>query len=266
MTTIEAERIGGRVYRYLKERPRTGRVASLFRHGFNVLFDEESDPGFVSIQSQDAPLHPWALGVPEVSVKIQLGSAVSAESPRISLGPTTIHWQRATCYALQITPHINESMSRARGRTSLLPSHLEEHRDPFEERIDGILREWREHGDPGALLDLIGLGSGSTPSGDDVLVGVVAGLTALGKSDAYRSIHAEEIGKRTSLPSAQMIAAALDGSFPEPLCNLVAALGREDVDDVEIRGLAERLVALGENSGRAMLRGLIAAVAGPEGP
>lgn len=34
-------------FRCLTARHPTGRVASVFRHGFNILFDNETDPGFV---------------------------------------------------------------------------------------------------------------------------------------------------------------------------------------------------------------------------
>ncbi len=265
MTSATATRIGGYAHRYLTAKPRTGSVASTFRHGFNVLFDEETQPGFVSIQSQDVPLHPWALEVPNIADEIQLGSAVSAESSRISLRPTTIHWQRATRYALQIIPYTNEKAKRALSRLSSLDRFLEQDRvkrdpNPFRPQIDAILKRWKEAGDSKAPLDLVGLGTGSTPAGDDALVGLAAGFTALDKGENLRLPRAASVRSNTSLASAQMIAAALDGAFPEPLCDLVAALGREDVDEAEIRGLAERLVALGANSGWMMLHGLSVAL------
>ena len=71
VTDIKATRIGFHAYRYLSETSRTGSAISLFRHGFNVSFNEDSDPGFVSIQTNGAPLHPWAIeaaAVPEVRV------------------------------------------------------------------------------------------------------------------------------------------------------------------------------------------------------
>jgi hypothetical protein len=279
MRTIEAERIGGHVYRYVKERPRTGRVASLFRHGFNVLFDEETEPGFVSIQTPDVPLHPWAVAS-ELAGRLRVGELAVAEADRIRFreGDVVIDVAAAEVEELRIHPYASEDGERALSRRPILEQLLEEERakrdpDPFRLAIDAILNRWRETVNPEPLIDLIGLGTGSTPAGDDVLVGLIAGLTALENvaheaKAALRGLRSapRETRSQTSLASAQMIAAALDGSFPEPLCDLVAALGREDVDDIEIRGLAELLVALGANSGRAMLRGLIAAVAGPEGP
>ncbi len=272
MTTIEAERIGGHVHRYLREKPRIGRVVSVFRHGFNVLFDEGSNPGYVTIQTEDVPLHPWALEVRKIPGEIQVGSVVSAESPRISLGPTTIHWQRAIRYALRIASYTPEEAKRALSRLSILEQLLEEERvkrdpDPFKPEIDATLKRWKETGDSLVLLNLIGLGTGSTPAGDDALIGLIAGFTALENvaheaKAALRGLRSapRETRSQTSLPSAQMVAAALDGAFPEPLCDLVAALGRENADGAEIRGLAERLVALGANSGRMMLHGLTAAL------
>lgn len=69
---VNSTRIGGHAYRFLNAQPRAGRVVSTFRHGFNLLFDEEMDPGFVSVQTPKAPLHPWAVAS-ELTGHIRVG-------------------------------------------------------------------------------------------------------------------------------------------------------------------------------------------------
>ena len=81
--------------------------------------------------------------------------------------------------------------------------------DPFQPQIDAILRRWHESGEADILLDLIGLGVGSTPSGDDVLVGILAGLSILEKVSRkemqqlvrLRSGIQARVKSRTPLPS-----------------------------------------------------------------
>jgi len=274
MTTIEAERIGGHVYRYLKERPRIGRVASLFRHGFNVLFDEETDPGFVSIQSQDASLHPWAVAS-ELAGRIRVGDLAVAEADRIRFreGDVVMDVSAATVVELKIKRYSSEEGERALCRLLILEQLLEEERakrdpDPFRLEIDAILKRWKVTGDSKALLDLVGLGTGSTPGGDDVLVGVLAGYAAFERiSDEAKaslfglrvlSLAAEY--QKTSLPSAQMLAAAADGLFSEPVLEALSALASEF--DRDVRPASRSLASQGATSGLEMLAGILQALEG----
>jgi len=268
---VLATRVGGHTFRYLTAAPRTGRVVSTFRHGFNVLFDEELDPGFVSIQTEGAPLHPWALEISDIPDEIRVGSAVSADSRRITLGPAAIHWQRATGHTLQITPYTPEEAKRARSRWPILARFLDEERakrdpDPFRPEVDAILKRWKETGDSNGLLDLVGLGTGSTPSGDDVLVGLLSGFTAFERiSDEAKAslfglravLHAAE-NRGTSLPSAQMLAAAAGGSVSEPVLEVVSSLASEF--DRDVRPAIRSLVSQGATSGLEMLAGILQAL------
>jgi len=272
MTTIEAEHIGGHVHRYLKERPRTGRVASVFRHGFNVLFDEETEPGFVSIQSQDVPLHPWAVAS-ELAGRIRVGELAVAEANRIRLRESDVEMDvsAATVEELKIKRYSSEEGERALSRSPILERLLEEERakrdpDRFRSEIDAILKRWREAGDSNVLLDLVGLGTGSTPSGDDVLVGILAGYTAFERiSDEAKAslfglrarFRAAE-NQSTPLPSAQMLATAADGSFFEPVLEVLSALASEF--DRDVRPAARSLASQGATSGLEMIAGIVRAL------
>ena len=251
-------------------------MVSRFRHGFNVLFDEESDPGLVSIQTPAVPLHPFGIEVESIDGAPAVGTPSHAEAGTIRFDDGfRVLLAKDAVEELGIKPYTPEKRERALSRSPIPEQLLEEERakrgqDTFRSEIDAILKRWLETLNPEPLIDLIGLGTGSTPAGDDVLVGLIAGLTALenvaheakAALRGLRSAPREARRNQTSLASAQMmIAAALDGAFSEPLCSLVVALGREDADDAEIQGFTERLVALGASSGRMMLRGLLAALA-----
>jgi hypothetical protein len=269
LAQISAWRIGGHVYRYLKERPRIGRVASGFRHGFNVLFEEESDPGFVSIQAEGVPLHPWAVAS-ELAGRIRVGDLAVAEADRIRFreGDIVMDVSAAAVDELRIEPHASEEGERALSRLPILKMLLEEERakrdsDPFRPEIGAILKRWRESGDSNALLDLVGLGTGSTPSGDDVLVGMLAGFTAFERiSDEAKTsllglratLHSVE-NRGTSLPSAQMLAAAANGSVLEPVLEVLSALASEP--DRDVRPATRSLASQGATSGLEMLAGIL---------
>ncbi|HHR85759.1 MAG TPA: DUF2877 domain-containing protein [Candidatus Acetothermia bacterium] len=64
------------------------------------------------------------------------------------------------------------------------------------------------------------------------------------------------MANRTPLPSAQMLHAACDRSFPEPILALLGSLTYEGASKEEILESAERVAQLGHHSGLAILSGL----------
>jgi hypothetical protein len=107
------------------------------------------------------------------------------------------------------------------------------------------------------LLALIGAGPGSTPAGDDVVVGVLAGLHATGHGDAAAGIARElppMLGRTTSA-SRLYLAAAADGRFAERVHELVRGL--EDRDSAV--AAARSAAGFGATSGLDLLSGIVAA-------
>ncbi len=268
MDVQAANRIGAHAFRYLIAKPRSGRVASAFRRGFNVLFHEESDPGFVSIQMQDVPLHPWAVQARSL-LELSENEPVLAESRRLRFrGGWTLDVSAAAVEELKIKPYTSEEGERVLSRLPILKELLEEERakrnsDPFRPEIDAILKHWKETGDSEVLLDLVGLGTGSTPSGDDALVGMLAGFTAFERIsdeaktsllDLRATLHSAE-NQGTSLPAAQMLATAANGSVFEPVLEVLSALVSEF--DRDVRPATHSLASQGATSGLEMLAGIL---------
>lgn len=137
--------------------------------------------------------------------------------------------------------------------------------DPFQEQINEILRRWHESNDPGVLINLIGLGGGSTPSGDDVLVGILAGMSLFEHVDdqtrgtlTHLRIRIQEtLSIRTPIPSAQMLVAACHQSFPEPLLALLKSLTSSSALEDDLLERIQRVAQLGHHSGLAMLLGMV---------
>jgi hypothetical protein len=115
-----------------------------------------------------------------------------------------------------------------------------------------------------ATAPLAGLGPGLTPAGDDFLVGLMAGLhvwsgplAASGWSvEQACQILAEAAAPLTTTLSAAWLRAAAAGEFAEPWHQLVAALGSQNQDDLQIA--ADRLLKQGATSGADALAGFLA--------
>jgi len=92
-----------------------------------------------------------------------------------------------------------------------------------------------------APVDLVGLGPGLTPSGDDLLCGALLALHAIGKVDASRDLHAAIAGvarSATSPLSNAFLQAAAEGQSFETLHTMIIAL-------LEYRPFAHDLEVLG---------------------
>jgi hypothetical protein len=103
---------------------------------------------------------------------------------------------------------------------------------------------------------LVGLGSGLTPSGDDVLVGIEAALHALARPSAgFLALAMGDVEGRTTALAATLLHHAGAGEFAERLHALLAALiGSEDEG---IPAAIDRAVAWGATSGTDCLLGVL---------
>lgn len=113
-----------------------------------------------------------------------------------------------------------------------------------------------------ALGQLVGLGPGLTPSGDDFIVGYLAALWSRSLLEpALRSLLAglaepiERLAAGTNLISRQFLLDAVAGEFSEALADLVSAMGVNDAR--RIRAAAARVVRIGHSSGADSLAGLL---------
>ena len=100
--------------------------------------------------------------------------------------------------------------------------------------------------------DLVGLGEGLTPSGDDFLVGLLAVLHVTGWlpsicSPAVREQFCQCVRLGTSQLSGEFLCCALEGHFAEPVTMLLRALCTPDT--WAWQGDAATLAAVGHSSG-----------------
>jgi hypothetical protein len=107
-----------------------------------------------------------------------------------------------------------------------------------------------------ALLGLIGAGPGSTPAGDDVVVGVLAGLRATARDDAAALIADTllDLLGRTTSASRMYLSAAAEGRFAERVHLLVQGLADRDAALSAARSASR----WGATSGMDLLAGIVA--------
>jgi len=239
--------------------PSAGRAVSRFRGGANLLLERAATRALVVLQTGTVAFHPWGVAVePNLGERITVGDSASAISDRIHLGGRlAIDLAEAVIADLRIERFSQLEARRARARLPFLSSPPGE-TEPVSSEIATRLDGWGADARPERLLGLVGLGPGSTPAGDDVLVGILAGLAAspVGRAraqDLHRHLAAVDLPQRTPIGSAQAIRAAIDGAFPEPLVDLASAARRADA--VAAMRAVDCFARLGTSSGRAMLVG-----------
>ncbi|MBX3087800.1 MAG: DUF2877 domain-containing protein [Cryobacterium sp.] len=118
----------------------------------------------------------------------------------------------------------------------------------------------REDASVGLLSRMIGAGPGTTPSGDDVIVGVLAGLHSGGLFEA-----AARLGDRvlpllsgTTRAGAHYLRSAVDGRFGEHVHQVLRSLELDSDPRLTIAIASE----WGSTSGVDLLHGLVAALSG----
>ncbi len=111
-----------------------------------------------------------------------------------------------------------------------------------------------------AARGLIGLGIGLTPSGDDLIVGVLAGLRAIDHpaGPALAAEIAVAAPGRTGPVSEVVLRQAARGAFAEPLHDLLVAIARQR--PASLARATARVLSCGSTSGADALVGLLMAL------
>ncbi|GAA3216198.1 DUF2877 domain-containing protein [Oerskovia jenensis] len=142
-------------------------------------------------------------------------------------------------------PHAPASLDRARRPVLALAAAAVA--DPYE---------------PDAVRRLVGAGPGTTPTGDDLLVGMLAGLLAGADRSRAHRLGATVLGllHRTTRASRHELAAAVDGRFGEALRDVVTTLTEPGATPDAVLRPAARLATWGASSGRDQAHGAALAV------
>jgi hypothetical protein len=114
-----------------------------------------------------------------------------------------------------------------------------------------------------AIKPLIGLGPGLTPSGDDFIVGYLAGLWSTAGSDSFRLRFMSSVGAwlsqaaaGTNAISCTYIKSAVNGNVSEPIATLAQRFGQAKSMD-SVREATENALQVGNTSGADGVLGLL---------
>ncbi|MCF2680855.1 DUF2877 domain-containing protein [Faecalicatena contorta] len=260
----------------------TGQIHSVYRKTVNILTDQ----GLLALQSDHSPLSPISLITALSESEIQLlpiskGDRIhfSENSLEIESAKNTyiFSYEKAAIYNLKISAPLSHAESPvlidrlekvisncSSGGFDMIFSHQQEKELPImftvaKNRIDTSLQLLSINNPTDAareLVRLLGLGIGLTPSGDDFLCGVLAGLTLAEQENSLfcRTLKEEistHLGDTIDI-SASFLACALENQYSLAV-NSLSSLPSAD----EIQTLFSEI---GHSSGTDTLCGILYAL------
>jgi hypothetical protein len=249
---------------------RRGRVASVHARAINVIL--ETGP-VLTILPDGTPVHPWALVADVAAPRFaSLGTAlkddvVHIDAQVLRAGPCAFDFTTAEVVELRLR-NCRAAVPAAAVQVLARAAATGSRSGAFDATLDAVLGEFTRGAPVEDLAGrLVGLGEGFTPAGDDALVGILAGLDVASRTQtAAGALRAalvaalpSPLGARTTQTAAQMVAAAADGLYAEPVLHVLEALCEAEEfgpDHAALRALAQ----MGARSGVDTLRGLVAAV------
>jgi len=245
---------------------RRGFVVSVHARAVNLLLD---DGPLVALLPGKPPLHPWAVAVPVTRrdlARVAGGAPVRVADGVIEAGALRIELAGLEVVDLRLR-HRLRAVPAAGLRALARHAAAQTAGGRFEPALAAALERFRAGGAVRDLAKLVGLGEGLTPSGDDILVGVLAGLDASREvSDdaaALRTKLRAELERgtsRTTRLAAQMLDAAAAGFYAEPVLGVLETLAAPKPGAKALERAVAALLAIGHRSGGDTLRGISAAL------
>jgi hypothetical protein len=179
-----------------------------------------------------------------------LECVAQASTEKAGLSLLIPHWQALLCAEMPQDGELNAVGRAARG--------------PLLHLLRGMQRKDRR-ATLEAARDLIGLGVGLTPSGDDLLIGLMVSLLSLGGHSASAkdvASLAQDIAAlsrgRTTLISQAFLQHAANNETSEILRDLISSV--LTASDVQVAMAAERVLRIGSSSGAELVLGVLLGV------
>jgi len=250
------------------------RVLAVFRAAVYLGHDD----GVVALVASDGIHHPNAIVVPDATAAVPFASVRTHQGGTVGGGRVVLpglrlrvtRWTDPVPHLGRVDPthlraHAREVRERLLVATGPVPESL---RHPAA-RVGTALLDGDTAGAVAAARRLLGSGPGLTPSGDDVLAGLLAAVPALERAlhgppatplttttSALGSAIADLARDATTAVSAALLLHAARGEVAAPAAAVLHAFtGRGD-----LRAAVDGLLAVGSTSGRDLTVGLLAGV------
>ena len=243
--SLQVTRLGSVILDRLARAPEeAARVHSVFERAINLHWH---DGHLLTLQGPGPLAAPFA-------VALSVLPSRPALAPGTTVRRSCLDWTRAESVSLEARAgrlaFRADALPTARGAATLCVGRGL--------RARRALAHSLVEGDAGAFVtaatDLIGLGEGLTPAGDDCVVGALAAIHRLApgwlEPRAVRAIS-EAARYRTTEVARDFLLEALAGRFAEPVLAILAAPSAARATDA-----ARRLLAMGATSGADTLDGL----------
>jgi hypothetical protein len=238
----------------------TGRVHSVFARALNI---EWADGRLLTLHGPGALRAPFAAAIERVALlrAQRPGAPVVADATHVRLPGLALVWSEATrieCAIPSPPPGLHRPVIDALRYFDR--RHATGIDSPRGVAARAALSAAIVSGNPGALVgaasNLLGLGEGLTPAGDDCLVGTLAVLHATGHpalvgAPSPATAIARTARDRTTAVGREFVVHALAGRFSEPVLALLRARSAH-----EAAAAAAQLAALGATSGTDTLTGM----------
>lgn len=238
----------------------TGRVHSVFTSAINI---EWADGRLLTLHGPGPLRAPFAAAIERVALlrALRPGAPLVVEGTRVRLPGLALVWNAAAridCAILLPPPGLHRSVIDALRNSDR--RHATGLDSPRGVAARAALSAAIVSGNPGALVaaasDVLGLGEGLTPAGDDCLVGIFAVLHATGHpvlvgAPTLVTAIARAAGDCTTAVGREFVVHALAGRFSEPVLALLRARSAHAA-----AAAAARLATLGATSGVDTLTGM----------
>lgn len=249
--------------------PAPTRVVAVFDRAAYLLREAASGEGERPLAQGDGEvlplLAPGALDLPgglRVTSQAHLDDLGLVVGDQVRVGRGQVHapgsglvvrrtW-RPRAVPSRALPSAARATARAAAQACLALVH---DRLPVELPTDGGASAWSRP------AELVGLGPGLTPAGDDLLCGVLLGLRAGGREDERAALEqaVTVLLGRTTVLSATLLRQAARGYAVPPVLDLLHAWQRP-AGPARLVELGSHVAAVGHSSGPALLLGLAASL------
>lgn len=261
-TTSYPAAVSERSAKVLAHRPRGATVLAVHPLAFYLRIDRSRpDPGLLPVVAAGGLRLPNAVvlgsATPQVGWGVQPGDRVVVGDGEIRLPGATIRrarvWRPVRVPTVEQLPGVRVTgvLERLASSQWVVPAR---HLATAALRGDSL---------EDAVGHTVGAGQGLTPSGDDVLCGLLLALRLAGAADARRCLWSSvrpRLGSTTTVSAALLIEAA-DGYAVPAVVRLATALAGGRGSEPEVATAAREVRAIGHSSGADLLAGLFGGLA-----